>query len=98
MHLSTLISIIDDDDAFLEAIEALIRSLGIRADAFRSAGDFLGSANVRDTACLIADVNMPGMTGIELYSHLVESGCAIPTILITASPMTDFGLAPCAMA
>jgi FixJ family two-component response regulator len=87
---STLISIIDDDEDFLEAIKALIRSLGITANAFRSAMDFLESSNVRDTACLIADVNMPGMTGIELYSHLLESGCAIPTILITASPNDRF--------
>jgi FixJ family two-component response regulator len=79
----TLISIIDDDEDVLEALAGLMKSRGFTVEAFPSAVDFLAGPNVRDTSCLIADVHMPRMTGIELHRHLVESGYAIPTILIT---------------
>jgi FixJ family two-component response regulator len=79
-----LISIIDDDQSFREAVASLIKSMKFTAKTFPSAADFLASPYVRTTSCLITDINMPGMTGIELHSHLVESGYAIPTILITA--------------
>jgi FixJ family two-component response regulator len=82
----TLISIIDDDESVREAIRDLLESLGFTVEAFASAVDFLASPNIRDTSCLIVDVQMPRMTGVELHSHLVESGFAIPTILITAFP------------
>jgi FixJ family two-component response regulator len=82
----TLISIIDDDEGFRDALTNLIRSLGFRVEAFQSAEEFLTSANVRNTSCLIADVHMAGMTGLELHSRLVESGYAISTILLTAYP------------
>ena len=58
----------------------------ITAEAFASAVDFLASPRLAETACLIADVNMPAMTGIELYRHLIDAGRAIPTILVTAYP------------
>src|SRR5215831_8688673 len=61
-------------------------SMGFRVEAFSSALDFLARTNIRDTSCLIVDVHMPRMTGIELHRRLVESGYAIPTILITAYP------------
>src|SRR5215469_16112615 len=64
----------------------LMKSLGFRVKAFSSAVAFLASANVHDTSCLIADVQMPHMTGMELHSRLLQSGHAIPTILITAYP------------
>jgi len=58
--------------------------MGFSAHAFASAKEFLASAQLRETACLIADVEMPGMSGIELQNHLIAAGHAIPTIFITA--------------
>ena len=81
-----LISIVDDDESVREATTGLMRSLGFRAEAFSSGEDFLISAHASATACLIADVNMPGLTGLELYRRLMALGKTIPTILITAYP------------
>jgi FixJ family two-component response regulator len=64
----------------------LVMLLGYTVEAFPSAADFLESRVVPQTACLVADVHMPGMTGVELHRHLVDMGWAIPTILITAYP------------
>jgi len=83
---NALISIIDDDEFVREALRGLLRSLGFTIEAFPSAQGFLESVRLRETSCLIADVHMPAMTGLELYDRLVESGHAIPTILITAYP------------
>ena len=80
------ISVVDDDESMREAIRGLMRSLGYKAQAFRSAEEFLTSRQVLHTSCLIADVQMPGMTGLELHRHLVALGKTIPTILITAYP------------
>jgi FixJ family two-component response regulator len=63
-----MISIVDDDESVCSALTGLIRSLGYVARGFHSAEDFLKSAHVNDTSCLIADVQMPGMSGIELQS------------------------------
>jgi FixJ family two-component response regulator len=63
-----------------------MKSLGYTAEAFGSAQEFLSSREVPRTSCLIADVQMPGMTGLELHRHLVAAGKTIPTILITAYP------------
>jgi len=63
-----------------------MRSLGYSVDSFPSAADFLASPHLAETDCLIADVHMPVMTGIELYRHLVDAKCGIPTILVTAYP------------
>ena len=81
-----LISIVDDDESMREAIKALMRSLGYRVEAVASAQEFLSSRHVRRTSCLITDMQMPGMTGLELYQRLSASGKPIPTILITAYP------------
>jgi FixJ family two-component response regulator len=81
-----LISIVDDDEAFSEAMTSLMKSLGFEVEAFSSAEAFLASPRLGNTSCLIADVHMPGMTGIELQRHLVASGRTIPVILITAYP------------
>ncbi len=81
-----LISIIDDDESMREAIKGLMRSLGYRVEAVASAQEFLSSRHVHRTSCLIADMQMPGMTGLELYQRLSTSGKPIPTILITAYP------------
>jgi FixJ family two-component response regulator len=82
----TVISIVDDDESIREAMTSLMKSLGFVADAFHSGESFLRSDRRHGTACLIADVRMPGMTGFELHSRLVASGKPIPTILITAHP------------
>ena len=81
-----LISVIDDDQPFRESMRRLMRSLGYRVDVFPSAADFLTSARFSETACLIADVHMPAMTGLELLRHLIQVGQPIPTILVTAYP------------
>jgi FixJ family two-component response regulator len=81
-----LISVVDDDESMREAIKGLIKSLGYTVEAFASAEEFLNSRKVRRTACLVTDVQMPGMTGLELHRHLMASGKTIATILITAYP------------
>jgi FixJ family two-component response regulator len=82
----TLISIVEDDQLFRESMLKIVTLLGYTVEAFASATDFLKSPLVAETDCLVADVQMPGMTGVELHKHLVESGLAIPTILVTAYP------------
>jgi FixJ family two-component response regulator len=84
--LQYLISIVDDDEAFREAMTSLMKSLGFAVEAFSSAEAFLASPRLASTSCLITDVHMPGMTGIELHQHLVASGRTIPVIMITAYP------------
>ena len=81
-----LISIVDDDDSMREAIKGLMRSLGYSVEAIASPQEFLSSRHVRRTSCLIADMQMPGMTGLELHQRLSTSGKPVPTILITAYP------------
>jgi FixJ family two-component response regulator len=81
-----LISIVDDDAAVREATTGLMRALGFLAESFGNAQDFLKFDGLRSTACLIADVQMPQMSGLELHRHLSASGIYIPTILITAYP------------
>src|SRR6516225_433369 len=83
---SRLISIVDDDQPYRESMRKLIMLLGYTVEAFPSAADFLASRHLPETACLVADVHMPGMTGLELHRHLVDAGYAIPTILLTAYP------------
>jgi FixJ family two-component response regulator len=81
-----LVAVVEDDQYFRESMGRLMTSLGYTIEAFPSAADFLASPHLGETACLIADVNMPAMTGIELYRELVATGRAIPTILVTAYP------------
>ena len=81
-----LISIVDDDQFCRESMRELLMLLGYSVEAFPSAADFLASRLLPETACLVADVQMPGMTGVELHKHLVHTGRAIPTILVTAYP------------
>ena len=86
MSNRTLISIVDDDEPYRDSMRKLIMLLGYTVEVFASAAEFLGSRHLPDTACLVADVHMPGMTGVELHRHLVDAGYAIPTILVTAYP------------
>ena len=81
-----VIAVVDDDESVREALTGLLKSLGYVAVAFERGEDFLNSDFRRSTACLITDVQMPGMTGPDLYSRLISSGQPIPTILITAYP------------
>ena len=79
-----MIAIVDDDKGVRVALERLMRSLGHNASAFGSAEDFLGSEKLHDTSCLITDVQMPGLTGIELQDRLIAEGLRIPIIFMTA--------------
>ena len=81
-----LISIVDDDQPFRESMRKLVTLLGYTVEAFPSAADFLASPLLPATGCLITDVQMPGMSGVELHRHLVDTGHVIPTILVTAYP------------
>lgn len=80
------ISIVDDDPSAREGITDLVRSMGFKAQAFERAEDFLKSDQLNRTDCLITDMRMPGMSGLELHDRLVNSGLSIPTIVITAFP------------
>jgi FixJ family two-component response regulator len=81
-----VISIIDDDASIRVATNRLVRSLGYVAHTFASAEEFLAWSQVNDASCMIADVQMPGMSGIELQSHLLAQGRRLPIIFITAFP------------
>jgi FixJ family two-component response regulator len=78
------ISIVDDDDCVREALVGLMQSHGFHAESFESSIGFLGSETLHRTDCLIADMHMPGMTGLALFDALGSAGRRIPTILITA--------------
>ena len=84
--MSMQISIIDDDDSMRCAVKSLVTSLGLRVHTFRSAEEFLQSPRVDDTSCLITDLQMPGLSGIELQSLLVAQARHMPIILVTAFP------------
>jgi FixJ family two-component response regulator len=86
MRSPPLISIIDDDEAIREATKGLVRSLGYQAATFASAEEFLQSDSVANTSCLITDVQMPGLSGIDLQRGLIARGVQMPTIFITAFP------------
>jgi FixJ family two-component response regulator len=81
-----LISIVDDDDLFRAAIAKLVKSLGLTARTFASAESYLQSSWVKETQCLIADIQMPNMSGLELQERLSHLGFDIPIIFITAYP------------
>lgn len=80
------IAVVNDNSSILEAVAALLRSMGFAADAFSSGQEFLDSPRLAHTACLVADVNMPGLSGPDLYRELLALGRRVPTILITAYP------------
>jgi len=79
-----LISVVDDDASVRESLESLIRSVGFAVKVFASAEDFLNSPRVLETNCLILDVRLPGMDGIELHRHLLARKWKVPVIFITA--------------
>jgi FixJ family two-component response regulator len=79
-----LVAIVDDDDLMRSALTGLLKSAGMPAQEFSSAEEFLKSGVQNETACLIADIRMPGMSGLELQARLNAEQCRIPTIFITA--------------
>lgn len=81
-----IIAIVDDDEAVREATKSLLRSVGFSVETFPSGEDFLRWPHLERTACLVADFNMPGMTGLELHLQVSALDESIPTILITAYP------------
>jgi FixJ family two-component response regulator len=80
----SVVMIVDDDDSMRRAARRLVRSFGLAVDTFASAEDFLASGRLAETACLVLDVHMPGLSGIELQSKLIAEGYLIPVIFITA--------------
>jgi FixJ family two-component response regulator len=80
------IAIVDDDESVRIALAGLVRSLGYQARSFASADAFLGCGEVQDFDCLITDIQMPGMSGIELQQQLAASNHPLPVIMITARP------------
>src|SRR6201994_1434945 len=79
-----LVAIVDDDDLMRSAVQGLLKSAGWAAQSFASAEEFLQSGRQRQIACLIADIRMPGISGLELQARLNAEHCRIPTIFITA--------------
>jgi FixJ family two-component response regulator len=79
-----MIAIVDDDDSIRGALHGLLKAVGLPAIAFASAEEFLKSGQQFETACLIADIRMPGMSGLDLQARLNSERCRIPTIFITA--------------
>ena len=81
-----LVAIVDDDESIRNATRDLLRAAGFSTATFEDAESFLASASRASAACVVADIRMPGMTGVELYQALVASGDGIPTVIITAHP------------
>ena len=81
-----LVAIVDDDKSIRNATQDLLKAAGFSTATFEDAESFLGSASRASASCVVADMRMPGMTGLELYQKLVASGHAIPTVIITAHP------------
>jgi FixJ family two-component response regulator len=84
-----IVAIVDDDELMRSALEGLLKAAGMPARAFASAEEFLESGQSQQTACLIADIRMPGMSGLELQAKLNAEHCCIPTIFITAHGDTN---------
>ena len=78
------VAVVDDDDSVRTAMQGLLKSLGLQARVYASGEEFLDSGHHHETACLIADISMPGMSGLDLQARLNAERCQIPTIFITA--------------
>ena len=84
-----LIAVVDDDISVRESLESLIKSVGLEVTVFASAEEFLSSSHPREADCLILDLRLPGMTGIELHRHLLARGRHVPATFITAHASDD---------
>ena len=82
--MERLVAVVDDDISVRESLESLIRSVGMDVRVFASAEEFLNSAHPRKADCLVLDVRLPGMTGVELHHHLLAHNRKVPVIFITA--------------
>jgi len=89
MARAPLVSIVDDDDALGISLASLIRSVGFRVLSFTSAEAFLGSTQARESDCLLLDVRMPGMNGLQLQRHLVAANWRLPIIFISSHAADD---------
>ena len=85
-NASPCVAIVDDDEAVRDALGNLLRSVGLEVQAFSTAESFLASPKRRSVACLVSDIQMPGMDGLELQQRLAASGSRLPVILMTAFP------------
>jgi len=81
-----VISIVDDDEYFCRGISAFVRSLGHRVAVYRSAEEFLESGAIATSACLISDVQMPGMSGLDLQRRILAGGHPLPIIFVAVDP------------
>jgi FixJ family two-component response regulator len=82
--METLVAVVDDDISVRESLESLIRSAGMKVTVFASAEEFLNSVHPRRADCLVLDVRLPGMSGVELHHHLLASNHEVPVVFITA--------------
>jgi FixJ family two-component response regulator len=88
-QMTPLVSVVDDDISVRKSLDRLIRSVGMEVRLFASAEEFMDSAHPRKEDCLILDVRLPGMSGIELHRHLVAGRSTVPVIFITAHASDD---------
>ncbi len=87
--MELLVAVVDDDISVRESLDSLIRSVGMEVRVFASAEEFLNSVHLRKADCLILDVRLPGMSGVELHHHLLARDCRVPAIFITAHSSDD---------
>ena len=89
LSLPPLVSIVDDDPSVRRSTRRLLRCSALRAETFVSADEFLQSRYLAQTACLLLDVRMPGMSGLELQRRLAASGCRVPIVFLSAGASED---------
>jgi FixJ family two-component response regulator len=87
--MGCLVAVVDDDISVRESLESLIRSVGMQVTLFASAEEFLSTAHNSVADCLVLDVRLPGMSGLELHRYLLGHNCKLPAIFITAHASDD---------
>ena len=87
--MGCLVAVVDDDISVRESLESLIRSVGMQVKVFASAEEFLSAAHNGNADCLVLDVRLPGISGVELHRHLLSQNCKLPAIFITAHASDD---------
>ena len=87
--MGCLVAVVDDDISVRESLESLIRSVGMQVKVFASAEEFLSAAHHGVADCLVLDVRLPGMSGLELHRYLLRQNCKLPAIFITAHASDD---------
>ena len=90
--MERLVAVVDDDISVRESLESLIRSAGMLVRIFASAEEYLTAAHPRNSDCLVLDVRLPGMSGVELHRYLLEQNCKVPAIFITAHASDDHAM------